>query len=334
MKISSGSWPVMLTPFNSQLQIDWSAYAVLIDFYLQNHSTGLFTACWSSEVTLLHNDEKVKLAAEAVRHAQGVPIAAGAIAEGTLEQQAELIRRVADTGAQAVVISASQIAPSSCDDSAWRLHIEKLMRLTDHIPMGIYECPSPYHRILSPETIQWLMQSGRFIFHKDTSCDTIAIKHKLDAVRDSPLQFFNAHTPTLIMSLRHGGAGYCGVGANFFPELFALLCRNHADDRSKAERLLRFINSAQPMIDYSYPVSAKYYLARRGVPIKTYCRITDAVLTQGQMQRLEDMIPRAEKAYNEFTNDVTPHPRRRDVVDLTPVISVASLTRQDTPPAR
>ncbi len=304
MSTPSGSWPVMLTPFNSRLQIDWPAYAELINFYLRHQSTGLFATCLSSEVSCLDDDEKVKLAAEAVRYAGRVPVAAGAISFNSIEQQAELVKRIANTGAKVVVVSASQIAPESCDESEWQSRIEQLLHLTNPIPLGMYECPYPYHRILSAGMFHWLSQTGRFRFHKDTSCNPDAIKEKLDYVRDTHLGFFNAHTPTLLFSLDHGGMGYCGVGANFFPDLFAMLCRDHARHPEATGKLLEFINSAEPMIDFSYPVSAKHYLALRGVPIKPYCRLTDAVLTADQKTQLKALLNKAEKACQQYIQNL------------------------------
>ena len=38
------------------------------------------------------------------------------------------------------------------------------------VPLGIYECPAPYHRLLTPEMLAFCAGSGRFLFIKDTSC--------------------------------------------------------------------------------------------------------------------------------------------------------------------
>ncbi len=51
--------------------------------------------------------------------------------------------------------------------------------IPDSIPLGFYECPHPYKRVLDPETMAWCASTGRFIFLKDTCCDLAQIRAKL-----------------------------------------------------------------------------------------------------------------------------------------------------------
>lgn len=70
------------------------------------------------------------------------------------------------------------------------------------------------------DTLRWAAATGRFFFHKDTSCAMQPIREKLEAVKDLPnFKFFNAHAGTLLYSLEQGGAGFsgaCDSHCNFF----------------------------------------------------------------------------------------------------------------------
>lgn len=116
----------------------------------------------------------------------------------------------------AVVVLVNQMAPEDADDTVWKANAERFLELTGSIPLGLYECPKPYHRLLSAETLGWCAATGRFLFHKDTCCRTQAIKDKLAAVAPHPrFGFYNANAATLRMSLENGarwGSGQHGLG--------------------------------------------------------------------------------------------------------------------------
>eukprot|EP01047_Picozoa_sp_COSAG01_P107682 COSAG01_NODE_36674_length_514_cov_0.686747_1_plen_92_part_10 len=77
--------------------------------------------------------------------------------------------------------------------------------------------PVPYKRTVSPSLLAWCAKSGRFIFHKDTCCNTEEIEAKLQAVaslgaRGAGFRFYNANVETLLFSNARGGAGFSGAG--------------------------------------------------------------------------------------------------------------------------
>ncbi|MEM8736905.1 MAG: dihydrodipicolinate synthase family protein [Planctomycetota bacterium] len=270
--LPAGAWPVMLTPFHADRSIDWDGYRALIDFYLDAGSAGLFASCLSSEVQHLTPDEIVELSRVAVEHTAGrVPVVAGAVIDDELEQIALLARRVADTGVEAVVLAAGTLAPADADEAEWRDAVSRLMETTPGVPLGIYECPWPNHRILSAETLGWLAGTGRLLFHKDTACDLQQIEAKLEATRGTPLRFYNAHLPTLTASIEAGGAGFSGTACNFIP---ALLVAFGAAGSAEIDPVAQeFVERLRALIPVGYPLNAKHFLAARGVPIQPVCRL-------------------------------------------------------------
>jgi 4-hydroxy-tetrahydrodipicolinate synthase len=286
-QLPAGAWPVMLTPFEHDGRVDWSGYEALIDFYLDAGSAGLFASCLSSEIEKLSADEIVELSAVAQRRASGrASVVAGAVMRGSVEQIAQLTRRVSDTGVSAVVIAAGTLAPADAQESEWRDAFATLMDLAPDAPLGIYECPWPIHRRLSADTMRWLAETGRVLFHKDTACEIGAIQAKCHAVAGSPLAFFNAHQPTLRRSLAMGAAGYSGVGCNFIPEAYVAACRNGDDDLTAVA--WRLLDQLEPLIGPGYPANAKAFLAGRGVPISTTCRV-DATVQPQNLRALDGL---------------------------------------------
>lgn len=127
------------------------------------------------------------------------------------------------------------------------------------VPLGFYECPYPYKRIISPELLKWCADTGRFYFIKDTSCDIENMKAKLEAIKGTNLKLFNANTSTVLETLELGASGYSGVMANFHPELYVKLCNIYKEDPTTARKIADFLTVASLIERQVYPVNAKYY---------------------------------------------------------------------------
>lgn len=275
-KLPGGLWPVMLTPFLENNEVDEEGLKALTQFYIEAGAKGLFSNCLSSEMFQLTDEERLLVIRTVVRTAQGkVPVIAAATFNPSIEKCADFIKRVFDTGVVAVIIITNQILDvDECDD-AFKKRIEYLMKLTGNIPLGTYECPDPYKRLLSPDLMQWLSETNRFFYHKDTSCDPSAIKSKLKSIEHTLFSLYNADTPTALMSLKEGAAGISPIGANFYPELYASMIRKFKEEDNDEE--LNWLSSQLTLMDavadQCYPFSAKLFLQRRGLPITTVCRI-------------------------------------------------------------
>ncbi len=271
-----GVWPVMLTPFTKENEVDYKALEALVNWYIDNGVSGLFAVCQSSEMFFLSLEERVKISEAVVKFAAGrVPVISSGHVSDSLEKQAEEINAVAKTGVDACILITNRLAKEEESDEIWLENLQKLLEKIDgSIPLGFYECPYPYKRVLTPETIKWCAQNGRFYFLKDTCCDIAQIDEKLEAAKGSNLKLYNANTSTLLASLRHGAAGYSGVMANFHPELYAWLCDNY--EKAEAEELSDFLSVASLIERQYYPVNAKYHLSnRKGLPMETVCRTKD-----------------------------------------------------------
>jgi 4-hydroxy-tetrahydrodipicolinate synthase len=166
-----------------------------------------------------------------------------------------------------------------------------MFRLTNNIPLGLYECPAPYKRILTPEVFKALLDSDRLVYHKDTSIDLSQVKAKLDLVKNSKLEFYDAHTPNAMYSLQMGAKGMSSISGNFYPEVLVWMC-NNATDPEKYEDvkwLQSELTRVDPLIHQAYPMSAKYFLRKRGLPIRTISRAHVLELTPQQKETLDDI---------------------------------------------
>jgi 4-hydroxy-tetrahydrodipicolinate synthase len=295
-RLPRGLWPVMLTSFRPDGAIDWQGVDALTDWYIASGAAGLFAVCLSSEMYVLSPEERLALARRVVARSEGrVPVVATGTYGGAVEAQAAFVRQMADTGVAAVVVITSQLAAMGEDEATFRARCERLLDLTAPVPLGLYECPVPYKRLLSPEMAGWLAGTGRFHYLKDTSCDLGAIQAKVEAIEGTPLRLYNAHTPTALSSLQCGAAGVSPIAANYYPELFARLCVVYAERPGEARDLQRMLTLMEGVARSRYPTAAKAFLHMRGLQIGHKCRSQEATLSgDGEMllQSLSEVVER------------------------------------------
>ncbi|MCD8022226.1 MAG: dihydrodipicolinate synthase family protein [Lachnospiraceae bacterium] len=220
-----GIWPVMLTPFTEDNQVDYPALKELVEWYIKNGADGLFAVCQSSEMFALSLEERTGIAEYVKKCAAGrVPVvASGHISDG-LDEQIQELRMMAQTGVDAVVLITNRMAAADESDDVWiRNTSDILSHLPADVKLGLYECPKPYKRLMTEQTMRWCISTGRFYFLKDTCCDSATIRQRLQNCEGTGLKLFNANTATFLESLQMGAHGYCGVMANMHPRLYRYL---------------------------------------------------------------------------------------------------------------
>ena len=281
-------FPVMLTPFTKDGDVDYAALEQLIAFYEEGGADGLFAVCQSSEIFFLSLSERVKVATFVKEHAHVPVVASGHVAWG-LEEQARELKAIADTGVDALIFITNRFCAQGEAPDAFKRRLDYLLeRLDPALPLGFYECPMPYKRLLSLEELKYAASTGRFRFMKDTCCDIATIRDRLDVLRGSEMALYNANTATLLESLRAGAAGYSGVMASFHPELYAYLLKNYAAEPQKCEKLQALLTVCAFIEKQYYPVNAKYHLsARKGLDMTINSRTLNPL---GMSERYKDEV--------------------------------------------
>lgn len=283
--VAPGAIPVLLTPFQPDGKVDYEALGELVEFYIDAGVSALFADCLSGEVFYLSTEERLELARRVVKQVNGrIAIVAGANFESTLQKQARELELTYDTGADAAVVLISNL-PEPND------LVGQLLKLAEFtsVPLGLYECPVPTHRVLNDEQIGTLADTGRFIFMKDTIGDLPMCVKKVRRAVKTPLRIFEANIRYTPDTLRAGGHGHCGVIANPCPELCAAYCDPAITDEPYRQRVFDAMMSVHEfMTANNYPASAKYILGKRGLRIGTTMRAHASELFTGEHRRTVD----------------------------------------------
>lgn len=275
-KIASGVYPVMITPFTADNQVDYEAVDQMMEFYARGGCQGVFAVCQSSEMFCLTEEERVKLAARVVKAAAGrmCVVASGHISD-RMEDQIRELRRVSETGVDAVVMISNRLAGKDEPDEVL---IQNMHRILDAIPgvtFGMYECPYPYKRLLTPKVLEAMAETGRFTFIKDTCCDADLIARRI-ALLHGRIQLFNANCATALETLQSGADGFSGIMANFHPDLLVWMYENYRQQPEKARQLSAMLSVMSMAEGCQHPIGAKYHMNLVGVPMELRCRVKNA----------------------------------------------------------
>jgi len=278
--------------------IDFDALTRLTHFYIEAGAAGLFANCLSSEMFELTDDERLAITKCTIEAAQGrVPVVATGTFEGTIAQQADFVKQIYDTGVQAVIVITGLIAKPEEADTVLMERLHELMHLTPAVPLGLYECPVPYKRLITATDLGELVSTGRVIYHKDTSLDIEQVKAKLKATSGHNFGLYDAYMPHAVDSLRAGSAGLSCIQGNFFPELISWLCQ-HFDDpahQEKVGRIQQLLIDTMDVIHTAYPTVSKYYLQKRGLPISLYTRRKVEPFTEEVRKSVDDLMDKVQK---------------------------------------
>ena len=271
MKITNGIYPTMIVAYTPEGEIDYPAMEKLIEWYIEKGVHGIFALCQSTEIAFLSLEERLKLGKFVMDKVGGrVPVVMSGVTADTLEGQIEEALKIAELKPAALVLLSNRID----NDEQYTL-TEKIQILLDKLPkdmpLGIYEIPVPYKRLITDEELKFMANSGRFAFIKDTCCDVETMRRRAELVEGLDFGLFNANAATILDTIRFGYAGFSGIMANIHPELYVWLFENK--NHPLAYRIIHYIAMTSVIEARCYPIIAKRYLRQyEGLPITDVCR--------------------------------------------------------------
>lgn len=287
--VKKGFIPVMLTPFTHNREVDYETLTRLIYLYLDSGAVGLFANCLSSEMFQLSEEERLQITKHIIKTSGGkVPVVATGTFEGALEAKATFVKRIYDAGAEAVIVTTNSMAGEQEDDKVFEENFYRLLELTDNIPLGFYECPVPYKRLIDPAQLGKFIETGRVIYHKDTSLDLAAVTQKIGVGKGYNFGLYDAFAGHAVASLKAGAAGLSCIQGNYFPELMVWLCKhfNDAGLAKEVNEVQRFLNDNMDVMHEAYPNTAKHFLRQKGIRINPVSRVNQEILTKLNTEKI------------------------------------------------
>ncbi|MET0812609.1 MAG: dihydrodipicolinate synthase family protein [Microbacterium sp.] len=289
-----GAWPVMLTPYDEAGEVDLDAVARYTDWLIASGATGLFPVALSGEMYELTPEERLAVARRVVESARGrVRVAASVLGDGSPGSLIAEARALAGAGVDVVVLIASHVLAEESDEESLAELADAVAAAVPDVALGLYECPLPYHRLLSEELVGRLAATGRFTFFKETSHDVERMAARVGVAEGTPLSVFNAGIENYAESIAVGVSGLSGWIVTVAPDLVARLGALAAAEglSPRVRELQDALVAIERRMGPTYPGSAKGLLEHRaGLGWSTRSRWRPADVDQALVDELAEAV--------------------------------------------
>lgn len=263
----AGVYSLLLTPFNEDRSIDYATYEKYVDWQASLGPQHLFAVCGSSEMAELTLEERIKLATLAVKNKGKSAVFATANLEPSWFAQVEEVKRMEATGVDGLVFITKGFGN---DDDRLVTYISELAGYTK-LPIMLYEFPGAKPHLMSGKAYGRLVETGRVVAIKDTTCTIEGISDKIAYQGDSNV--LQANMPFLYDSFVAGARGVVATpttcGTQLFVKIWDEVVRGDFEAAKKTHQNIILLDNA---IDGGFCATAKYLVNLQGIPMNWYTR--------------------------------------------------------------
>lgn len=280
-----GSWVALVTPFKENYEVDFDAYARLVDFHLEKGTHGLVPCgCTGEAATLSHEEQKECIRFVVERVAGRLPVIAGTGSNNTVEAL-DLTRFAKEVGCDgALLITPYYNKPTQAGLIA---HYTKIANEVD-IPIVLYNVPSRTGIKLEAETVAELHKIPNIVCIKEAGGSVDQVSQILSLCDITVLSGDDSLTLPM-MSV--GAKGVISVAANIAPSEVAQMCTLALNGNYEEARKIHY--QLMPLFKALFyetnPMPVKAGLARMGM-IKNILRLPLVPMSEPQFKRLEQVL--------------------------------------------
>ena len=267
-----GSIVALVTPMDSDGDINWQGLKDLIEWHISSNTAGLVIVGTTGESATLDVAEHVQIIERSVGIAEGrVKIIAGTGANSTKEA-IYLTNSAKSAGADAALL----VTPYYNKPTQEGL-LKHYMLVADEvdIPQILYNVPSRTGCDLMNETVMRLASHKNIVGLKDATGDLDRSNKLINMLDKEGLKTFLLYSgddPTATNFMLNGGDGTISVTANIVPKIISEICdlalKGNSDEALKFDSQLKELNEI--LFIESNPIPIKWMLNRIG-------RITDGI---------------------------------------------------------
>jgi len=263
MKRFSGSLVAVVTPMRADGAVDFSAWQRLLDFHLQNGTSGVVVGGTTGESATLTDAELAELAERACAQLAGrMPVIVGAGTSSTANT-VERVRRLSQLPIDGVLL----VTPAynrPTQEGLYR-HFAAAAQAT-RVPIILYNVPARTAVDMLPATVARLGQLSAIAAVKEAVPRVERIRELRAACR-ADLAVLSGDDPTAREAVLAGADGVISVTANVAPRAMAnLIAAAACGDRKRAEELdASLADLHRALFLEANPIPVKWALARMGL---------------------------------------------------------------------
>jgi 4-hydroxy-tetrahydrodipicolinate synthase len=286
-----GSIPPLITPIRNG-EVDYDAYAQLVQFQIKNGSHGILVNGTTAEPSTLTVQERNRLVDVAVQvTAKRVPVVAATGSQSLLESQ-QLTECAAKSGADALlIVTPYYVRPPQRGLVAYYLALASISDL----PWMVYHIPGRTAVSVELGTLKELRsKSGNFVGMKQAVNDLGFVSQCLGAFGEDFRIFVGLEELSFPM-MTIGACGLMNAVGNLQPRILAELCEAvwRSDLQHARELHNQLLEINQAVFYETNPIPMKYMMKRLGMLATNEHRLPMVPATTELENRLNGVLTRA-----------------------------------------
>jgi len=290
--VFKGSMVALVTPMNSDGELDWDALEQLVEFHIDGGTDAIVAMGTTGESATLNEKEHCAVIQRVIKCVAGrVPVIAGTGANST-QEAIDLTRCAKEQGADAALL----VTPyyNKPTQEGLYLHYKAVAEAVD-IPQILYNVPGRTACDMLPETIGRLSSIENIIGVKEATGEL----DRLDSIKKVSVEGFEIYSgddSTCTEFILQGGDGTISVTANIEPAQMHKMCEAAmAGDRELAEQLNSSLKPLhRDLFLEANPIPVKWALFEMG-KIKDGIRLPLTRLSKQYRLTLNEAIASANK---------------------------------------
>jgi 4-hydroxy-tetrahydrodipicolinate synthase len=263
----TGSFVALITPFNKDGSVDFSAFKSLLAFQERHGTKAVLVMGSTGETSMLSPEEKQQIIVETAKMKSAkMPIFYGCTGNST-EATIANVRFAKDHGADGAILAApAYICAPEADIERFFLDIADA---TD-LPLGIYNNPPRVKSDLHWDNLIRIFKHPQYVIHKESTARVGQVAQVLAANPDVAVMCCDSPNLGLVVpTMSLGGHGTANMTGNIAPAELAVISTPWAS-YTEAETFKREYLRLLPLLHFTYsainPVAVKSLMKALGMP--------------------------------------------------------------------
>lgn len=283
-----GLGTAMITPFDADGAVDYSALEKIVDGQLKGNVDALFVCGTTGEPPTMNAAEREKVIKSVIDQVNGkIPVFVGT-GSNDCAHAVELSKHAQEMGADGVLA----VTPyyNKCTQDGLYLYYKAINDAID-IPIVAYNVPGRTGVNMKSETVERLTSLKNVKGVKEASGNIAQILETSRRIRGSQINLYSGDDCIAVPIMSVGGSGLISVASNAIPSIMSEMIHAWLDgDHAKA---LDLQMKYQPFFD-------AMFLEVNPIPVKTACALLDmckpymrlplTTLTDGNREKLEKIM--------------------------------------------
>jgi 4-hydroxy-tetrahydrodipicolinate synthase len=269
MQVLKGSFVALVTPMFEDGVIDYDSLKHLINWHIENGTSGIVSVGTTGESSTLSVQEHLDVIRYTVKISNNrIPVIAGSGGNST-QEAIDLTLESKSLGADASLLVTPYYNKPTQEGLV--LHYLAIANKVN-IPQILYNVPSRTACDLQPQSTKILSEHDNIIGIKEALDDMSRIKHLVELTKEiKNFSILSGDDPTFLESMQLGASGVISVAANIIPKSISTICKDSLSGNYHKAKLENdnYSDLLKLLFVESNPIPVKWMLSQMGYINKT-----------------------------------------------------------------